>query len=74
MAVLTGFEPAASTLTGWRSLQTDLQDPPSGEPDEETTQGYETTVWRVKRYGTTGRITTRLPAGGDDGIGEDGVV
>ncbi len=25
-AVLTGFEPAASTLTGWRSLQTDLQD------------------------------------------------
>src|SRR5690349_25179775 len=25
-AVLTGFEPAASTLTGWRALQTALQD------------------------------------------------
>jgi hypothetical protein len=35
VAVLTGFEPAASTLTGWRSLQTDLQDPSSGEPDED---------------------------------------
>ena len=25
-AVLTGFEPAASTLTGWRALQTAPQD------------------------------------------------
>ena len=33
-AVLTGFEPAASTLTGWRSLQTDLQDPPPDDAGE----------------------------------------
>ena len=33
-AVLTGFEPAASTLTGWRSLQTDLQDPSLGGPND----------------------------------------
>ena len=26
-AVLTGFEPATSTLTGWRALQAALQDP-----------------------------------------------
>jgi hypothetical protein len=26
LAVLTGFEPATSTLTGWRALQAALQD------------------------------------------------
>ena len=37
LAVLTGFEPVASTLTGWRSLHTDLQDLGMGGRGEDRT-------------------------------------
>ena len=36
-AVLTGFEPAASTLTGWRALQTAPQDQASRDGQSRTT-------------------------------------
>ena len=48
-AVLTGFEPAASTLTGWRALQTAPQDLVSQSLATESHIGYCTALRCEKR-------------------------
>ena len=63
-AVLTGFEPATSTLTGWRALQAALQDhilcSPPGQ--QSAPNGIRTRAAALK-----GRCPRPLDDGGSDG-------
>ena len=62
-AVLTGFEPATSTLTGWRALQAALQDHRSAQPSPaRAPNGIRTRAAALK-----GRCPRPLDDGGVDG-------
>src|SRR2546425_6886092 len=56
-AVLTGFEPAASTLTGWRALQTAPQDPACRDPPTGGVMSLEQRITR--KAGPSSRLPAR---------------
>jgi hypothetical protein len=63
-AVLTGFEPATSTLTGWRALRAALQDPVVADPEPGTPGQCAPNGIRTRAAALKGRCPRPLDDGG----------